>query len=89
MSRIFIERDVDLSDEDVASLRELITKELRGHGIGTEWEGDLAKVRSRSVKGDCILSNSRVEIDLKLDFFTSMFKSTIEEHLLAYLDDLA
>lgn len=88
MARLCINRDVELDDEKVASLKQLVSDELGGHGITTEWSGDQARVHSRSVRGSCVLSNTRVEIDLKLDFLASMFKRTIEEHLNKHLDDL-
>ena len=88
MAQLVIERDVDLSDEKVASLKQRVSDELSGHGIVTEWSGDRARVDSHSVKGECLLSKSRVEIDLKLDFMASMFKAKIEDRLCSYLDDL-
>ena len=88
MSKVSINRACNWDDNQVASLREGMDRKLTELGIVVEWQDDLAAIAGKGVKGRCRLNNSGVSLELKLDMFASMFKTTIETKLEDYLDSL-
>ena len=89
MSKISITRECNWSDTQVNELRAGIDRKLSEMGVSVSWQDDSARIEGKGVKGDCRLNNAGVDLDLKLDMFASMFKSTIEQKLESYLDKLS
>jgi hypothetical protein len=80
MSTISITRPHSLG---LAAAREAIEKvgqDLAAqYGLAHQWKGDTLKVHRSGLEGQLAVSDNQVQIDLKLGFLLSAFKSNIEQ----------
>lgn len=89
MSTINVQRQLNLSQDEVKKLAEKVGKKLeKDYGVSFSWKECDATIKGPGVSGACQAGEGEISIQLKLGFLAMPFKSRIEDEVHRYLDKL-
>ncbi len=88
MAHIYIVRSHSLGIESARVAADRVAEDLRGeHHVKSHWEGDTLMVRKTGVRGELVVSENRVVVNVKLGFSMSLFRRVLEKEINDQLDE--